>query len=533
MRVNLALLALLLVTSSLLIGADGFLVKYVSMENVYLDGGSADGLTVGSRLHVLGTNGAKAELEVVFVAAHSASCKVIGTIDMVKAGDRVVLVSQLMADSTGAENTDVVVPAIPDTTITAKPLPRAKRPASPASGSVSFVFSHWNDDTEPDLDFTQATTRLSLKARRLFGEEMTLTIRGRGRFDQRARALSSGLDDNDWSNKVWEFSLAYDDPRSAFAFSAGRILSRRVGAIGYLDGLLLETRLARTLRLGLFGGASPDWMYDDPRITLTRTGGYLAFSSGTPSTQSVEQAIGLVGEYHGGEVNREFLLVQGRFTRGGIWGFSHSAEIDINRDWRKARAGKSMELSNLFLNSWVRLSDKLRFGINYDNRTNYWTYETRSMVDSLFDDHLRQGVRGQVDFVLPGQWFVGGSTGYRKREGDSSPTWSYSGSLRKTNLFIQGITASALYASFDGPTTHGSNYTFRLNRSFSRYSLGAALGAYLYNTDGLADKRTNHWVEISGQADIGRHYWCGAQFQSESGDDLKGYRILGELGYRF
>lgn len=527
-------LLFMVVLSGVSLAAENIVVKYISMEHVYLNAGSADGLAVGSRLNVLGANGTKAELEVVFVAAHSASCKVIGPLEQIQVGDRVVPQTPLVTDSIiVADTTTSPVPETAKSENTVSPV-RPKRTASPITGNVSFVFYNWNDDTEPNLDFTQATTRLSLKARRLFGQEVTLSVRGRGRFDKRARNFSSGIEDNDWSNKVWEFSLSYDDPNSAFAASAGRILPRRVGAIGYLDGALIETRFSRALRFGLFGGASPDWMYDDPRLTLTRTGGYLSVSAGTPSTQYFEQAIGMVGEYHGGEVNREFLLLQGRYSRGGNLGLNHSAEIDVNRGWRKERAGKSLELSNLYLSTWFRLSDRLRVTLNYDNRTNYWTYESRSVVDSLFDDQLRQGARGQVDVTLPGQFYLSGSTGYRKRQGDPDPTWSYSGSLRKANAIVQGLSFFAHYAGFDGPTTRGANYSLRVNRTFSgRYTLGSALGNYTYDTDGLAGKRTNRWFELSGQADIGRHYWLGSQFQSESGDDLKGFRIQGELGYRF
>lgn len=535
MKNILALLLFVWLISGSTRSADTFVVKYVSMENVYLNGGESDGLAVGTRLNVIGEGGVKAELEVVYVAAHSASCKVIGSIDLVQVGDRVE--PQLPTADVRAREMDSAQAPVggPVDTVVVKPtINRPRRTQAPVTGNVSMVVYHWNDDTEPNLDFTQATTRLSLKARRLFGEELTLTIRGRGRLDKRAREFSSGIGDRDWSSRVWELAVSYDDPSKPIAASFGRILPRRVGAIGYLDGALIETKWARSLYVGFFGGTSPDWLYDDGRLSLTRTGGYLALVTGSPSSQSFEQSVGVIGEYHAGEVNREFLLVQGRFNRGSSWGFSHSAEFDINRQWRRERAGNSLELSNLYVSSWIRPSDRVRFSVSYDNRTNYRTFESRSIVDSLFDDHLRQGARGQVDVSFPGQIFSSGSIGYRKREGDPAPTWSYAGSLRKAHLFAQGLSLSLQYAGFDGPTTNGSNYSGRISRTFAaRYTIGAGYGHYAYVTDGLAGDRTNHWVEVTGQADIGRHYWLGSQLLTESGDDLKGYRIQFELGYRF
>lgn len=180
--------------------SDSFVVKYLSMEHVYLDGGESDGLTVGTRLNVLGPNGVKAELEVVYVAAHSASCKVIGRIDLVQVGDKVALQSPLVRDTVVVADSTPVATPDPIQTSPQPKVTRPRREPSPVTGNISLVFYHYNDDTEPNLDFTQATTRMSLKARRLFGQELTLTVRGRGRFDKRVRSFSSGLDDQDWTN---------------------------------------------------------------------------------------------------------------------------------------------------------------------------------------------------------------------------------------------------------------------------------------------------------------------------------------------
>lgn len=534
MRRLLLSITLILFCFSIGTAADGLTVKYLSMEHVYLNGGEADGLTVGTRLNVLGPQGIKAELEVVFVAAHSASCKVIGKMELVQVGDRVQLQGQ------SAQDTVITVDSVPPPMIdavTESPKPAVTKPTrrvAPVTGNLSLLFYHYNDDTESNLDFTQATTRLSLKARRLFGKEITFAIRGRGRFDKRERDFVSGVDREDWVNRVWELSLSYEEPSSPINAAVGRILPRRIGAVGYLDGALLEAKPSGSLRLGVFGGNNPDWLSDDRRVTLTKAGGYLGLVSPTSTKMVFEQIVGFVGEYHAGEVNREYLVLQGRISDGGQWGLGHSSEFDINRDWRKARAGSSFDLSSLYLNGWVRPSDRLRLSLSYDNRTNYWTFDTRSMVDSLFDDHLRQGARGQIDITILPQLFTSGSVGYRKRTGEPDPTWSYSAQLRKVNALIQGLSLQLQYAGFDGPTNRGFNYSARANRMFgNHYYMGIAYGSYAYRTDGLPDYRTNNWLELSGQADIGRHYWLGLQLQTDSGDDLKGYRLQSELGYRF
>lgn len=510
-----------------------FTVKYVSAENVYLDGGQADGLAVGARLMVLGKQGSKVEIEVVYVAEHSASCKLLGTAGDIRAGDAVRLKDLPAVDSTIVADTSK--PVVTESAPLPEPAPvRVRRQESAVSGSLSLLTYNWNDHTESNLDFSQATARGSLKARRLWGRELTLSVRGRGRFDKRQRSYSSDLERTDWQNRLWEFSLSYDEPSAPVNFQVGRILPRRAGTIGYLDGLLVEGLLSDRLRVGLFGGSYPKWLYDERDLALMEGGGYISYVAGDYRSVYFEQTLGAVGEYHNREVNREFLVIQGRLSRGSTWGLSHAGELEINRGWRRDRAGKTLELSNLYLNGWIRPASRVRFSLSYDNRTNYWTFGSRSTIDSLFDDRLRQGVRLQSDLTLPAHLFSSVSAGYRNRSGDPDPTWSYSAQLRKGDLLFRGLSLSVQYAAFDGSFNRGYNYTIRATSFFGgRYSVNAAYGSYAYWAEGVQDFRNNDWIELSGQADFTRHYWLGVQWQTDSGDDIKGYRFQSELGYRF
>jgi hypothetical protein len=533
MKRTLLIIVGLLCLASFSLAADRFTVKYLSAENVYLDGGEADGLSVGARLVVIGTGGVKSELEVVFVAAHSASCKVVGAPGDIRIGDRVQL------KSLPAGDTAIIVDTAPAVTVDTAAAPSTVvRPPThipaPLTGSVSVNFYQWNDESASNLDFTQATARVSLKARRLWGKEMTLAVRGRGRFDKRQRDYRSEVEREDWQNRLWEFSLSYEEPTAPINFWAGRILPRRAGGIGYLDGVLIEGVMSGRMRAGLFAGTYPNWLYDERSLSLMKGGGYVAYTTGDYRGLFVEECIGAVGEYHGSEANREYLTVQGRLSRGNAWGVNHAAEIDVNRSWRKDRAGKTFEMSSLYVTGWVRPVQRLRLSLSYDNRTNYWTFVNRSTVDSLFDDNLRQGARLQADLTLPSQVFASVSTGYRDRAGDPDPSWSYAAQLRKGDAFIKGLSLSAQYAAFDNSSNHGYNYSVRAGKLIGgRHSLSAAYGSYAYRTDDMAKHRDNDWVELSGQADVGRHYWLGLGFQTDSGDDIKGYRIRSELGYRF
>jgi hypothetical protein len=531
----LGLVAVLCAGREVALGKEVFKVTYLSSEHVYVDGGKADGIVVGARLHAKAGDGSQTVLEVVFAAEHSSSCVIAGGRGRIAVGDRVAVVSSPAVRAPAPADT-TRAPAFAETLEVWRPgpRPRSSREATLMSGSVSLLVYDWNDNSDADLDFTQTTARISLKARRLWGKELHFALRARAQYDQRARAYYGDAGENDWDNRVWEFSLGYGNPGAPVSLVAGRLLPRRMGGAGYIDGALAEWQFSTSLGAGLFGGRSPDWLYNNANLSLAKAGGYLSCSMGTPDRFRFEQTAGVVGEYHGGEVNREFIVLQGRFGNGRRWGVDHTSQVDVNRGWRKEKSGSSAELSNLYVNGWTRIGNRVRLGIRYDNRTNVWTYENRALVDSLFDERLRQGARVQLELSPGSRTSLTGAFGYHDRSGDADPTLSYSGSIRRSGLFLAGVSIGLQAAGFDGPFEKGYNYAVRLGRSFSPGALiEGAYGGYSYSASDGTAYRDNRWVELSGQADIGRSHWAGLRTQYDSGDDISGLRLMLELGYRF
>jgi hypothetical protein len=510
-----------------------FVVTYLSVEHVYINGGSTDRIQIGDGFEIGHRNGNKSELLAIFVAGHSACCSVLVTAGEIRAGDQVALLPREPANAIASD----APTAGPETGTTVTETPAVVRyaptPLAQLNGNMSFVLYYGDDRSPSNLDFTQSTARLQLKARRLWGKDITLAIRSRGRFDHRLRDYSTNVTQHDWQNRLWEFALYYEPPDARVHVFAGRMLPRRVGAIGYLDGLVLEARFSNSVRAGVFGGAQPHWLYDDHGVTLTKAGGYVSVVHGRPGQTYWEQSLAVIGEYHGDDVSRELLAMQGRVSSGNRWGFYHTVEFDVNRGWRKDKAGQSISMSGLHAGGHRQVTRDLRANLSYDSRTSYWTYETRGLVDSLFDDHLRQGVHARLDARLPGRIQISGSVGYRKREGDPEPGYNYSLRLSRNGLLTQNMSLSLQWAEFTGPTDHGGNYGVQMNYSGRAGNLGAGYDLYTYSTTLDEAGWTNHRIELSGQADMARHYFLGGLIQFMSGDDLKGIHVQSELGVRF
>ncbi|NIR65954.1 MAG: hypothetical protein GWN00_26100, partial [Aliifodinibius sp.] len=165
-------------------------------------------------------------------------------------------------------------------------------------------------------------------------------------------------------------------------------------------------------------------------------------------------------------VSREFFYIRNSFSKERRLFLYQSAEIDLNRDWRKELAGETLSFSNLFFSARYRFNRWLTTGITLDNRKNYWTYEVRTISEELFDNSFRRGLRGTVSLRLPGHYFIYGNAGIRKLETNSESTYSYTGGLRKANFLVNRLSIGLNYAGFSNQFTDGYTATFRIGKSF-------------------------------------------------------------------
>ncbi len=510
-------------------------VKYVTGENVYIDAGSADSLAVGDRLAIKRADSSIAQIEIAFVADHSASCKIVGTGQGVMVGD---LVQQIQATTPPPQVVTIhPVDTTAAVTATAQPVqvPQtpAKRPGARLDGSVAVQVYRFSDLSPAKLNFTQPSMRVNLRASRLFGQDMTLTIRSDSRYNLRDRAYSM-VPKSEMRNRIYQFSLSYGSDQSPYNFQVGRIISNKFSGVGYIDGFLAQRRVAKGLQFGAFGGTQPQWQYSEFQTAMQKYGAFGSLEIGDYQHNRLESIIAIAGEYHGGTVSREFFFLRNSLNLGRAWSLYLSSDIDINRSWRKEKTGQSLTMSNLYLSARGRLSPWLQTGLSFDSRKNYWTYETRSLADSLFDSVLREGLRADVT-VRPGKTFtILANYGYNKRTTDLRATHSGGGGINIGNFLASRQFLNIQYSGFTSSSTDGHNGTI----TFGRYIwagnlLSVVFGTYSYTFTGAGGSRSNRWIQANGMFDLVRRTYLSASYEYDTGDDTKGHRIIGEMGYRF
>lgn len=500
-------------------------ISYVTSDLVYLSGGRADGIAPGDTGIVRRSDSIVAYLEVAHVATHSASCRILQLLGAIGAGDT----AHVQPSPATEQETPVVERRSADTGHTPDQLTRHETRSRASSGRINGVASarvtHFVSSAGAARDYTLSNLGLNLRASDLWGHNLELTIRTSGRGNHRSSPAGGAGLNSDWSGRISTFSLLYASERLGTRIQAGRVPISRLGRLGGLDGMVIEQPLSALLRVGLFAGFQPRWQYSDHLLATHKAGAYVNWRKGERKSTVVDLTAGAAGEYLHGVPSREVLLIQGR-AGNARWSLSQSAEIDVNRGWRRQNSGESISLSGIYLSGRYRASSWVTGTVSYDSRKDYWTYEERTLADSLFDDNLRQGLRAQADISLPSRTVATLGLGYRNRQGDPDPTISYTLGLRSSGFAAGRLSLSTMATGFDGPAEDGYDLSARLGASIlPRLYFDAGSGYYAYQSVFTTAKRTNRWVEGMIRATVSARLVLNAGYRLSSGDDLSGHRV--------
>ncbi len=513
-----------------------FKIKYLSANHVYLQGGSDDGLTVGDELVILRGQKEIGRVKVEYVSKYSASAIILKKLQPFKLSDRAKVVVKVKGSEkrlTEQKRDSTTVKTVTQQSV----LPKRKKRTTKhmrIDGYISAQYYIFKDAGRQHLDFVQPTARFRLKIRNLWERSFHLEIRARSRYNQRSRSLNETVAQTEWQNRLYELTFSYDNPQVPINFKLGRIISNAFSGVGYIDGALLRFRLATHWYLGTFAGTQPDWRTSNFQMEIQKYGGYLKYERGSFARNKLSLLLAGVGAYHGATVSREFLYFQASYYHGRRWSVYHNLEVDVNRMWRKERAGQSLSLSGLYLTVNYNITSKITAGLSYDNRKNYYTYALRTLADSLFDDAFRHGLRAHFYLNAFKNYRISLNFGLREKSTDARYSYSYGIQLNRRNLFSRYNQISVRFAGFDNLFATG----FNPNLTFSRYFWGGhyfnlSYGGYYYQIKNLSTTRLNQWLRLSSQLELPARFYLNGTYEYDWGDDIKGQRILMEIGYRF
>ena len=505
-------------------------INYLSKEHIYVNKGEDAGLSIGDTLIVNRNDQIIASLLIVYTSRYSASCQIIGSGKDLQVGD--------MAKFTLKEK-QLPVTADPKTTLSITdnaitPGLRDRKPFARVSGGVSLQWYHFEDLSDHNLNFDQPTIRFTLKAREMWGKNYNFVVKTRLRRDERSRSYTTGAPKEEIRNRIYSFYFSYNDLTSLINYSIGRIHLNSMSGIGYLDGMLLQFNLSPLLHLGGYGGLQSSWQFAGAEPSLQKFGIFFNYTTGRFGSQRFETTLAFNNSYHGEIVNRENIYFQLNYMMNDRLSIYNSFDIDINRSWREKKAGKLFSLSSLYLSARYKFSDIVTAGLTFDDRKNYYTYETMEIPEEVYDMSARYGLRADLYLNFPQSYSASFHGGIKKRENDTQSTYVGRASLKKRNLFLKFLNVGMSVSGYSNYYTEGIIPSLNISKQFpSGHYISITAGQNNYKMKMYTEQRISRWIRLNGQVQlIGRTYfsgYCGYDW----GNDVDGYRLLIELGYRF
>lgn len=513
-------------------------VRQVLAEEVFLDAGRIAGLAVGQRVKVVrpdtaaGATTEIAELEIAFLASRSASCRIVEAKAAIEVGDLVI---------PGPAPAPAEPPAAPGAPPAGSPGTQPARGKPPGwdpaehtdfSGSLALRYQGFLDGGPAGRDFNQESALVNIYAGHLGGSKFDFRLRGTASREQ--IDFASGVSETRDNDRLYEATLSYEPPEARFTYQVGRLISGPLVGFDYLDGAVGEFHATRRFSLGAFYGSRSN----GDQLEFGSAGrAYGAFAHWLDQTIGrpfyAEYLLEAIGDYLGGETNREYLSFYGRQGSGSRWSLYERAEFDLSRNWRDNPAANDSQLSNVLFSGSYSFSKSVRLGVSYDQSRQILTLDDRFTPEELFDNALREGYR--VTAYLGSAKTVRGnfSIGQRWKQGNPDRSLTYNANVYHSNVLGWNMLVGADYSGFSGDTSEGFRAGLRIQKYFrSGHDLELTFGTASTELLATREVRENQWLRLSGTLQLGRRFYLLGELESATGDDLEGERLFLQLGYR-
>jgi hypothetical protein len=409
---------------------DSARVTYRTAEIVFFAAGRGEGVRVGDTVTVMGAGAAVvARAVVVSAALHTSSARLPDP-------DAVVAVGQFVRfavhpEAPPADTTVALVPSAdtappPDTTAEAPapPLGSAPRALRRASGGLQLEQFASSTGASSALTSYQSVGTLYLDAPFLPG--VALRTRVSGRWRSGASGRTTGLDG--FRAIPYEVQLRLGGPDAGWNASLGRFVPREAVGLGYLDGALLEVRVAPQQRLGVVAGFVPEVTRLSFSTSTKRGGAYWAFGGAGAFAGSVAAA----ADWSQGTRRRTLLASQSYWRIRGSFTLSGSAEVDLGTPGGTVHG---TQLTNGYLNLRSDLPLGFRGSVGLESHQAIRLWETFLTGDTLPLPGRLNGVSASLGRDLLG-FRADLSGGVLKGATDAAPTYRGTLTLARSAFYL-------------------------------------------------------------------------------------------------
>lgn len=498
-------------------------VSYLTTSTVYLDRGSEAGLDVGDAVEVMRNGEVIAELTVAYASAHRAACSNTDSAATFEVGDVVRFAApeeQAVADA-----------AVPVFLTEPETRRRSRRLREMGlSGRIGVRYLSVKSLDDNGADFSQPSFDLRLDGTQIGGSPLGLAVDVRSRRTYRTAADGESVTDG--RTQVYRMAVSVNPADSPLKLTAGRQFSSTLASVSIFDGVMGEY-LGQHLNAGMFSGTQPDPEDFGVSNEIREHGTYVQVHNKPFAERHWAFTTGLIGSYQEGEVNREFLYLQGRYNHRRLTMYV-AQELDFNRDWKEEAGEDTLSNTSTFLNLGLRATKDLSFNAGYDNRRRVRLYRTLVTPVTEFDDSYRQGgwVGIRTRFARRYRMDLTARSAAGGTAGDADSYTLSLGASRIPGLKIDIRTRSTRYTN---EQVEGWLHSAGLGRSF-----GSAV--HLELTGGQREEQALStaledslvsWYGAELDVNMGRHWYLSLSGERSEGGTDDNDQIYSSLSYRF
>ncbi|MEZ4650002.1 MAG: hypothetical protein R3E97_14675 [Candidatus Eisenbacteria bacterium] len=519
-------------------------VRQLSVDFVYVDLGTNDGLAIGDTLSVTSGASRGESLVTTYVAGRSASCQLVsrpGTTASIAVGDAVAAT----LSGRSAEARPKTAP-----TKLSFPTPRSGVMPTPTTGGRSVrtrdgwgrvhgsLSVDWLQTVSEDGEKTTRDPRgrFEIRGRDLLGKN----LRARASLRTGRRTSSSSADGSSLP-EVRQLWFDYHDDASRVGIRGGRLLIAEAGSFAYLDGGAVNYLPTSHLELEMYVGRQPDW------VDRSAKGGvYIAGGAARLPMETVRSSllVSLLREIRQQDRNRDWAYLEARSEPVRSLRFYARTQFQLTKrddaerlpeesdpefDPTDFEVFRSYLESRLSVSARYRPVDEFWWSVSYDESSLLSEYEATTTTEDRFDRSARNGWRTTLSLEPAEFWRtqLGGSW----REGESlDDRWSVNGYVQRQRLVSWPVDLTVQMRVFDAGYSRGSTPSVELEHiSPHGYSLELRGGMHIYEATGSTDARSDRWARLSSSVSLPSRFRVLLEAETSSGDNAIGSRFYGQI----
>jgi hypothetical protein len=423
------------------------------------------------------------------VSSHRSRCEADSSSGEIQVGDAVRL-----ADASASGDPEAAAAEKPG---------RERRPLG-LRGRVGLRYMYVDRVSGIGGGYSQPALDLRIDGREVGGTPVGLAVDVRARRTYRRQ--EDGGTESENRNRVYRLSASYMRPGKPLRIGLGRQFAPSLAVVSLFDGIYAEYRKERWAAGGFFGTEPDpeDWTYSS---NVRGFGGFFEYGNAAAAARRWAITGGAVSSTQEGEVNRDFLFLQGRYNDKKLSGYL-AQEVDVNRGWRKdAESGDSFTATSTFASMRYRFGETFAVRAGFDDRRSIRLYRDLVTPETEFDDTFRQGVWAGVEGKA-GPHLRWGLDGRRSSGGAAGEADSYTGTLGIVRLTPLGLDARARSTRYESDAAEGWLHSLSVSADLATWTRLEIHGGRRTETPlNFAIPEGNlSWYGVDWQAYFGRRW---------------------------